>query len=194
MAYFTKSAARSAATSQRQKLAKSATQILAEGASSASVAGTFDIFLSHSIQDADLVLGMKLLLDKQGFSVYVDWDTDAHLDRSTVSKETAVLLRTRMRQSKSLLYLATENAGASKWMPWELGYFDGLRNGGVAVLPLVDQEDGKFPRQEYLALYPVVTKDFYKDLGTQDVFVEDRGRWTTLEGFAKGQASWNKYS
>jgi hypothetical protein len=137
---------------------------------------------------------MKLLLEKQGFSVYVDWDTDAHLDRSTVSKETAVLLRTRMRQSKSLLYLATENAGASKWMPWELGYFDGLRNGGVAVLPLVDQEDGKFPRQEYLALYPVVTKDFYKDLGTQDVFVEDRGRWTTLEGFAKGQASWNKYS
>src|ERR1700730_6467996 len=110
MTYFTKSAARAAASNQRQKLVKSATQILSEGNASASDLGVFDIFLSHSIQDAELVLGVKLLLEKQGFSIYVDWDTDAHLDRSTVSKETATVLRTRMQQSKSLLYLATENA------------------------------------------------------------------------------------
>jgi len=195
MAYFTKSAARAAASKQRQTLAKSFTRILSESNASVSVSGSFDIFLSHSIQDADLVLGVKLLLEKQGLSVYVDWDTDADVDRSTVSKETAALLRKRMQQSQSLLYLATENAGASKWMPWELGYFDGLRKGGVAVFPLLDQEDGRFPQQEYLGLYPVVTKDFYKDKVNQDVFVEDIGnRWTTLKEFAEGQASWSKYS
>ena len=44
-------------------------------------------------------------------------------------------------------------------MPWELGYFDGLK-GKVAILPIVDTptftEDYK--GQEYLGLYYYVTK------------------------------------
>jgi hypothetical protein len=140
------------------------------------------------MDDAELVLGVTLLLERQGLSVYVDWITDPELDRADVSKETAARLRDRMQQSRSLLYVATLSAGNSKWMPWELGYFDGLRSGGVAVLPLLDRPDDTFRDQEYL--YPVVTKDFY-DSGAEDVFVEEFGtRWSTLKTFARGTARW----
>lgn len=98
-------------------------EAVAEAKTRAKETDTFDIFLSHSIRDAELVTGVVLLLKERGFSVYVDWNTDPQLDRSAVSRETAAVLRKRMRQCKALLFVATENASSSKWMPWELGYF-----------------------------------------------------------------------
>jgi hypothetical protein len=139
-----------------------------------------------------LILGVKGLLENQGFTVYVDWIDDAQMDRSKVSRETASILRRRMRQSGSLVFVATEAASSSKWMPWELGYFDGFRPNMVAVLPLVDNSTETFRGQEYLALYPVINKDKYIDNGRQDVFVEDSGRWTTLKSFGKGAPVWKK--
>jgi hypothetical protein len=43
-------------------------------------------------------------------------------------------------------------------MPWELGYFDGIKTGYVWILPLVAQDDSEFKGQEYLGLYPPVEK------------------------------------
>ena len=43
-------------------------------------------------------------------------------------------------------------------MPWELGYFDGLKFGYVWILPLVSEYDAEFKRQEYLGLYPAIEK------------------------------------
>src|SRR3569833_192651 len=146
MEFFTKSEARSAAGKRRQRLAKSASQILNENNRSVVKQKAFDVFLSHSIKDADLVLGVAVLLEDLGLTVYVDWITDSELECSNVSKETAARLRDRMQQSKSLLYVATENASASKWMPWELGYFVGLRAGG-AILPLLDAPCDSFPKR-----------------------------------------------
>ena len=121
------------------------------------------------------------------------WVEDAQLDRRAVTKETAAVLRQRMRQSKSLLYLASDNSSSSKWMPWELGYFDGFKPDGVAIMPVLDSATDAFKGQEYLGLYPIVQKDTYKD-GSPDVFVEERGvRWTTLKKFGSGQPVWSKY-
>jgi hypothetical protein len=47
--------------------------------------GTFDVFLSHSVRDAQLVLGLKKLLEGEGLTVYVDWIEDKDLDCKTVS-------------------------------------------------------------------------------------------------------------
>ena len=94
-----------------------------------------------------------------GQKVYIDWVVDKQLSRDSVTKETAETLRNRMKQSSKLLYLATDNASSSKWMPWELGYFDGLKPGKVAILPLVDSVDSSFQGQEYLGLYPALDKD-----------------------------------
>lgn len=49
------------------------------------------------------------------------------MSRNQVSKETANTLRNRMRQFKSLLYAVSNNSLNSKLMPWELGYFDGIK-------------------------------------------------------------------
>ncbi len=194
--YFTKSEARIAAGGflAKSHVQKASAQVLNESRSSTKESDTFDVFLSHSISDADLVLGIKNLLEERGLKVYVDWETDSQLDRSKVNPETADLLRRRMKQSKSLMYLATESASSSKWMPWELGYFDGLRGGQVAVMPLLDNETDSFKWQEYLGLYPTVTKDTYKGSNRKDVFVEGRGKWTTLQEFNTGKPTWHTYS
>ena len=105
------------------------------------------------------VLGIVEFLKQMGKEVYVDWIEDRQLSRSSVTPETAETLRQRMNQSSRLLYLATDNASSSKWMPWELGYFDGLKSGKVAILPLVDYSFSSFKGQEYLGLYPALDKD-----------------------------------
>lgn len=120
----------------------------------------FDIFLSHSYMDREVVIGLTIELTTLGFKVYVDWMTDRGLDREKVNKETAERIRKRILQCKSLSYAATEHATHSKWMPWELGYKDG-NNGKCAILPVAREvlKEALFPRQEYLSLYPYLSKD-----------------------------------
>lgn len=158
MAFFTKTEARKAAQKAIQG-SRNARDVLIDAQKNYKETDRFDIFLSHSMVDAELVLGIKVLLEAQGQRVYVDWIDDQALERDRVTAKTADVLRKRMRQSESFLYVATENAPKSKWMPWELGYFDGFKNGGVAVLPVLDKSDSPFEGQEYLGLYPVITRE-----------------------------------
>jgi hypothetical protein len=48
-------------------------------------------------------------------------------------------------------------------MPWELGYFDGLRRGRVGIFPIVESYGAGFRGQEYLGLYP-----FYEEIDFTD--------------------------
>lgn len=142
---------RERATTLQKSVKKSASRILTEQASAHDA--TFDVFLSHSKADEDLVLGAKDLLEDNGFSVYVDWVDDPHLDRSKVSAETASILRARMAQCRMLVYAHSPNSGLSTWMPWELGYFDGT-TGKIAILPIVAKDEREYKGNEYLGLYP----------------------------------------
>ncbi|BEU94299.1 toll/interleukin-1 receptor domain-containing protein [Acidovorax sp. DW039] len=196
MAYFTKSEARTAAARSRglqKSFGSNPGRVLKESVTAATAADRFDVFLSHSIADAEIVLGIKQLLEENGLKVYVDWVEDALLDRRAVTKETAAVLRQRMRQSKSLIYLSSGNSSSSKWMPWELGYFDGFMPDGVPIMPVLDSQTDTFKGQEYIGLYPIVQKDTYKD-GRPDIFVEELGvRWSTLKKFGSGQPAWAMY-
>lgn len=193
--HFTKAEARTAAQGVTRKYAaESAEIILGSARAKTRDSETFDIFLSHSIADAELVLGVKKLLEQEGATVYVDWSHDRQLDRSKVNADTAALLRQRMRQSKSLIYLATDAATTSKWMPWELGFFDGYRPDGVAIMPVLDRETDGFAGQEYLGLYPKVTKDNYQGSTVSEVFVDGLDRWTTLKSFRAGSPNWQIYN
>lgn len=96
-----------------------------------------------------------------GFTVYVDWIDDHQLDRSHVSRATADRLRERMDHCRCLIYVDSEGADHSRWMPWELGYVDARHRSRVAILPIQSQETSNFPvyrGQEYLSLYPYVDK------------------------------------
>jgi hypothetical protein len=125
-----------------------------------SATDSYDVFLSHAFKDAEIVEGIKLFLESKGLKVYVDWLENPQLDRSNVTPETAEVLREAMRHSKTLLYAASTNAAASKWMPWELGYSDAL-HGKVAILPIAPagQLLNAYKGQEYLGIYPYVDEN-----------------------------------
>ncbi len=118
----------------------------------------YDIFLSHSSNDAEIVAGLKLELEDLGYSVYVDWIEDPLMNRTSVTKETALILQDRMKNCKSLIYAFSENASNSKWMPWELGYFDALK-GTVAVLPISKTNKTSYIGSEYLGIYNYIQID-----------------------------------
>ncbi len=121
----------------------------------------YDIFLSHSTGDSEQIWGLKRELEDLNYSVYIDWIDDAQLDRSNVNKDTADTLRKRMKSCKSLFYAYSVNAAKSKWMPWELGYFDGLKE-KAAVLPIRANNIGNsdaYSGSEYLSLYPYISMD-----------------------------------
>lgn len=118
----------------------------------------FDIFLSHSSGDAQIIAGIHALLERDGSRVYVDWMYDPQLDRSRVTASTARVLRDRMKASASLIYVSSSSSPESKWMPWELGYFDGLRPNKVAILPVVRSSDNEFKGIEFVGLYPKIER------------------------------------
>jgi hypothetical protein len=161
VALFTESTIRARAQREKQRstnLYKSNNQILNESVSSFNKFKTYDIFLSHSSKDSELILGVKATLEDMNYSVYVDWVDDPQLNRANVNEATADLLRERMDTSKSLFYVTTENAESSKWMPWECGYFDGIKE-KVAILPIKQYSfNNEYIGQEYLGLYPYCLK------------------------------------
>jgi hypothetical protein len=137
----------------QKSVQKSASRILNEQASANRM--DFDIFLSHSKADEEVILGAKSMFEDKGFSVYVDWIDDPHLDRSQVTAKTAGELRERMSQCKMLVYAHSLNSAASTWMPWELGYFDG-KTGKIGILPIATGSTLEFEGNEYLGLYPYI--------------------------------------
>jgi hypothetical protein len=139
-------------------LQKSARSMLAEQARAFDAAQSYDIFLSHSFDDAEVIYGVKRMIEALYLSVYVDWIDDPTLDRSNVTVRTAAVLRERMKACSSLVYAHSANSSSSVWMPWELGYFDGIKPQQVWILPLVANDDSECKGQEYLGLYPPVEK------------------------------------
>lgn len=152
---------RAAAQRMRTQTRKSERAILAEATETEKT--KFDIFLSHSFEDRELIVGTKKLIEESNLTVYVDWIDDADLDRGAVDRERAGHLRTRMEQCETLFYAHTPNAALSRWCPWELGYFDALKapDREVYVLPIVE-DGGRYEGQEYLSLYDTVDLRNYK--------------------------------
>jgi hypothetical protein len=129
--------------------------------SSEGAVSNFDIFLSHSYLDKKTVYGIYKDFESLGYNTYVDWIVDPNLDRNKITKATAEILRTRMKQSKCLIYATSSNILLSNWMPWELGFMDGLTASKVAVFPLLKagQKDADIELPKYLELYFSCTKE-----------------------------------
>lgn len=149
----------------------------------------YDLFLSHSYLDKDLVYSLVNLFNKAGYSVYVDWMVDTQLDRSKVDANTADQLRTRMKMCKGLAYVSTTNITQSKWCPWELGYVDGNKNGRCAIMPVLETNAGSFTGQEYLGLYPYIDYEKCQESGEYEFWVNDpsdKKTYVKLSDWLKG--------
>lgn len=116
----------------------------------------YDLFLSHSYLDKELILTLIELFNKANYSVYVDWINDSLLNRLNVTAKTARVIKSRIKESKGLAYIATSNIANSKWCPWELGVGDGLLNERACILPILEENSSKFNGQEYLGIYPYI--------------------------------------
>jgi hypothetical protein len=120
---------------------------------------------------------------------------DQQLDRSKVTAATAAILRKRMRQCKSLIFATSTSSPSSRWMPWELGYFDGHRGTGISVMPIEEHEEPGAYGQEYLGLYPAIEQRRVVGGGTAAVAVRtDRGAYMLLEDFASGSTNYTPFS
>lgn len=140
---------------------------------------SYDVFLSHSFEDARIVKLIKEMLEDKGHKVYVDWIEDSHLERGKVTAETAAVLRKRMNRCSSLIYLTSLSAEGSLWMPWELGYMD-AKTGKVAVAPIMEDNES-FEGREYLGLYP------YFDLTNNSFYIHNNiSEWVNFSNWITG--------
>lgn len=112
-------------------------------------------FLCHSHRDCQLAEGLQTLLQEAAWDVYVDWQ-DAEMPEIP-DRETAHRIQGRIVSAGWFLFLATANATASRWCPWEIGYPDGKKSvNRIVVIPTIDSS-GKHHGNEYLQLYPQIT-------------------------------------
>jgi hypothetical protein len=142
--YLTKDRLRAAAGSLNQ-------QTIVRKAQGRSPAGS--TFLSHSSKDLEILPGVIAILEQHGAAVYVD-KKDESLPPYT-TRDTAALLRERIKQANKFILLTTRNSKDSRWMPWELGLADGYKgHARTAILPSVDMAtDHSWAEQEYLGIY-----------------------------------------
>lgn len=84
----------------------------------------FDIFISHSSKDSNLVRIIKDALNKHKLICYCDWTSDNDfLRRELVSDFTKEVLKKRMSQSKYFLLINTKNSLESEWVKFEKDYY-----------------------------------------------------------------------
>lgn len=98
----------------------------------------YDVFISHSSNDKDLVREIIKKLNNKNMSCYCDWSLDNEfLKREYVSQYTKEVLKLRMEQSNELIYIRTTNSIKSDWVNFELEYFKGL-NKKMAIMNIID--------------------------------------------------------
>ena len=141
----------------------------------------YDLFISHSFMDKELVEVLYEKFEEAGYEVYIDWKESSLQDRENVSSETAKILRERINNWLGLSYIATENIVNSKWCPWELGYADGKKN-RAAILPILNNGSNEYKGLEYLGIYPYI--DYNTSInGKYEFWVndqKDRNKYTVL--------------
>lgn len=128
-------------------------------------ASSYDVFISYSWNDRSYADKIVQLLKKCGYSVYIDFNDHALKYNHIASQETAKHLLNEMNKCKCLLYLHSKNSALSKWCPWEVGVFSGIKNFKCANLPLTEGYNENFKNQEYLDIYPYV--EYEKIAGTE---------------------------
>lgn len=148
-------------------------------------AENYDLFISHSFKDKNLVTGLYHLFSEAGYKVYIDWIDDSNLDRKSVTPDTAAIIKRRIKSSKGAAYIATANSTTSKWCPWELGVSDGMHD-RVCILPVMDYS---FKGQEYLGLYPYLEYGLVSGKQRNEFRVhdqQDKSKYVTLRGWLEG--------
>lgn len=113
----------------------------------------YDVFISHSSLDTEKVQKVKQLLNTYNRLVYIDWISDTDfLKRSHISVYTELALKNRIEQSKSIVFIKTNNSVDgddninSYWINLELEYAKEL-NKKIVVLDFDSLQDDEIKKE-----------------------------------------------
>jgi hypothetical protein len=146
----------------------------------ASVGTAKSAFLCHSHKDEILVKGLIAFFQEIGIDVYIDWKD--HSMPETPNAETAQKIQGAIKARALFLFLATANAKASRWCPWEIGYADSSTR-KIFIIPTADGS-GTYGN-EYLQLYAHI--DIGRNEARSGLAVYDagmtKGEWLSAASF-----------
>lgn len=116
------------------------------------------VFLSHKHDDLEDLKGLIGYLERNyGVECYIDAD-DPGMPEKT-SGETAQRIKKAIRTTDRFILLATDNAIASNWCNWELGYGDAQKyKDRIAILPMKNTWSKSYTGNEYMQIYPHIVK------------------------------------
>lgn len=90
---------------------------------------SYNVFLSHRYEEGKYdVIIIKDMINKKGYSVYVDWMMDKDgLPRDKENENTLNVIKVRIMQSDCLLYVHTKDCEKSWYIPQELDFAEQQR-------------------------------------------------------------------
>lgn len=132
----------------------------------------YDLFISHSYKDKDALIRIKALLNGQNLNVYLDWVNDKdELLREKTCAETAAVITERIRNSRAILYIHTEESINSRWTPWEIGFAHALGKKICVYSP-----DENVEKPEFIQLYETAvfkSDDLLVKVGGSTIEIKD---------------------
>lgn len=132
----------------------------------------YDLFISHSYKDKDALIRLKSLLNGHNLNVYLDWVNDKdELLREKTCAETASVITERIRNSKAILYIHTEESINSRWTPWEIGFAHALGKKICVYSP-----DETVEKPEFIQLYDTAVfegNDLLVEEGESTIQIKD---------------------
>lgn len=129
----------------------------------------FDVFVSHKKEDLTTARQLARKIEKLGYRCYLD-AKDRKLSQAKQASDALQAipehLRATLRQCRSLIFVSSPNSAASRWMPWETGFFDGRYDKsaiGIYLTEAIPANGAVSTIQEYLNLYTTLTDDNLAD-------------------------------
>lgn len=116
------------------------------------------IFLSHKHDDLEDLKGFIGYLERYyTVECYIDSE-DPGMPEKT-SGVTAERIKKFIKSTDRFILLATDNAIASKWCNWELGYGDAQKyKDRIAILPIKNTGREIYSGNEYMQIYPHIVR------------------------------------
>lgn len=120
---------------------------------------TYDLFISHSYLDREIVSDIVRKMNDCGLNCYVDWTADSDfLKRALVSDFTKEVLKARMKSSRKLLYLSSSNSRSSSWVDFELKYYQEEVQNDIWMIILDGDDAHDFKQIDYTKIESYFTK------------------------------------
>lgn len=165
----------------RSAAARSRSVVVAKSLNEAVSKSKQTAFLCHSHKDHELAKGLQVMLNENGWDLYIDWEDNEM--PSSPNKETASKIKSKIKSTDWFLFLATSNSAQSRWCPWEIGYADSAKGYEKMLIIPTEDDHGDWYGNEYLQLYKKIDEGSNNQTGKSGYAVfgvgSNSGTWVS---------------